>query len=120
MGLGIRIINRLIGPNLLVVAFVAILMSALPLPSGLNALNQQLDRLLLSAAIDFVDLPSPRTPITVIHVPDVEYEAWLSDIAGADALLKLIEKSSSNQPQNIIKVSDDESLRESGQLPPRI
>lgn len=118
MGLGIRIINRLIGPNLLVVAFVAILMSALPLPSGLNALNQQLDRLLLSAAIDFVDLPSPRTPITVIHVPDVEYEAWLSDIAGADALLKLIEKSSSNQPQNIIKVSDDEPLGGSGQLPP--
>ena len=93
MGLGSRIINRLIGPNLLIVAFVCVLMSALPLPGWLQSVNEQVDRLLLSAAIDFVDLPSPQTPITVIHVPDVEYEAWLSDIAGADALLKLIENS---------------------------
>ena len=101
MGLGSRIINRLIGPNLLIVAFVCVLMSALPLPSWLQSFNEQVDRLLLSAAIDFVDLPSPQTPITVIHVPDVEYEAWLSDIAGADALLTLIENSAATSSRPI-------------------
>ncbi|HEY7771981.1 MAG TPA: serine/threonine-protein kinase, partial [Marinagarivorans sp.] len=92
MGFGTRFVNRLLRPNVLIAVFVAMLIAGAPLPQGLSNINQELDRALLSAAVDFVDLPSPTTPVTVIHVPDVEYEAWLADIAGADALLRLIEK----------------------------
>lgn len=92
MGFGTRILNRLLRPDVLVVIFAAMVIAGAPLPHWLSSLNQELDRAMLSAAVDFVDLPSPKTPVTVIHVPDVEYEAWLADIAGADALLRLIEK----------------------------
>jgi hypothetical protein len=45
---------------------------------------------LFRLALHLSDLPLPRTQITVIHVPDIEYERWLVDLAGAGSLEQLL------------------------------
>jgi serine/threonine-protein kinase len=92
MKFGAQLFQRFISINFLVVALILTLLADAPLPLWWQTLNKSADKLMLNLAVDFIKFPIPQTAVTVIHVPDIEYEAWLADIAGADALIRLIDK----------------------------
>lgn len=101
MGIGLRILHYLISLRTLVVLGLVLLLLDVVKPSWLVRSGAALDRISLHAAVDFVALPTPRTSVTVIHVPDVEYDAWMADIAGADSfarLFKLTERPADQEP----------------------
>lgn len=50
----------------------------------------RLDRTVFRAGLYVSELPVPRISITVVHVPDIEYDRWLADLAGASGLHNLL------------------------------
>ncbi|WP_054112873.1 serine/threonine-protein kinase [Marinagarivorans algicola] len=91
MSIGAQLINRVIGIRLLV-TLLLLAMAAGFTPKVVERAGDAIDTFLLQTAIDFIDYPRPNTSITVVHVPDVEYEAWLADIAGTDSFYRLLQK----------------------------
>lgn len=89
MGIGLRFLHYVISLRTLVVLGLLLLLLDMVKPAWLVRAGAAVDRLSLYAAVDFVALPTPRTAVTVIHVPDVEYDAWMADIAGADSFARL-------------------------------
>lgn len=61
-----------------------------PLPQPALDLRDKVQTYLFRLALHISDLPQPQTQITVIHVPDIEYERWLVDLAGAGSLEQLL------------------------------
>ncbi len=63
--------------------------------SGYSIVRQTagaVDRNLLRIGMELRAVPERTVPITVVHVPDLEYDKWLVDLAGAEGLVKLFEK----------------------------
>ncbi len=60
-------------------------------PQWLSWSAEEVNQTSFRLGLHFSDLPPPRTQITVIHVPDLEYERWLVDLPGAGQLLQLLE-----------------------------
>lgn len=63
-----------------------------PLPNTALQWREQVQTHLFRLALHLSDLPLPQTHITVIHVPDIEYERWLVDLTGAETLERLFAK----------------------------
>lgn len=61
-----------------------------PLPEWMPRLQEQLQSHLFRLGLHLSELPAPQTPITVIHVPDIEYERWLVDLPGAASLDQIL------------------------------
>lgn len=75
------------------VLLVAIWMLARgPLPDFVIQWREQSQIHLFRLGLHLSDLPLPQTHITVIHVPDIEYERWLVDLPGAGTLEQLFAK----------------------------
>ncbi len=91
MGIGVQLVNRVLGIRLLVVLLL-LAMAAGFKPKIVERAGDAIDTFLLQTAVDFIDYPRPSTSMTVVHVPDVEYEAWLADIAGTDSFYRLLQK----------------------------
>lgn len=53
---------------------------------------ETIDRNLLRIGMELRAVPQRTIPITVVHVPDLEYDKWLVDLAGAEGLVKLFEQ----------------------------
>lgn len=51
-----------------------------------------IDLWLLRLGVEFRALPVQTAPLTIVHVPDLEYDKWLIDLAGAQGLIELFEK----------------------------
>lgn len=107
MGIGLRFLHYLVSLRTLVVLGLVLLLFDLIKPSWLVRAGAAIDRVSLHAAVDFIALPTPRTSVTVIHVPDVEYDAWMADIAGADSFARLFKLAQSpneegHAPQRMI------------------
>ncbi len=64
----------------------------------LNTFNY-LDRILLQASTYIDDVPKPVSQITLVHVPDVQYDAWIHDILSAEELLQLLRRIQSNDAE---------------------
>lgn len=60
-----------------------------PLPQLALDTRDKVQTYLFRLALHISNLPLPQTQITVIHVPDIEYERWLVDLAGAGSLEQL-------------------------------
>lgn len=60
-------------------------------PKWLAETAGHLNRAVFRAALYVSDLPVPRSFTTVVHVSDIEYERWLSDLAGASGLQRLLQ-----------------------------
>ena len=92
MGFGARFLNQFISiRTLLAVLLLGLAWGGKP-PKAVQYFIDAVDQQLLNVAVDYIEFPPPKTPITVIHVPDIEYEAWQSDITGAESLLHLLRK----------------------------
>jgi hypothetical protein len=63
-----------------------------PLPNLILQWREQVQVHLFRLGLHLSDLPLPQTHITVIHVPDIEYERWLVDLPGAGTLEQLFAK----------------------------
>lgn len=74
-----------------VLALVAVVLE-LPLRGFWQDLTSRLDQSLFYSAINYSKLPIPDKQITVIHVPDIQYEQWLVDAVGAEDLTELLGK----------------------------
>ena len=61
-----------------------------PLPEVFEDAQEKLQAHLFRLGLHLSDLPLPQTHITVIHVPDIEYERWLVDLPGAASLDQII------------------------------
>ena len=93
-----QVFNRVIGVRLIVVIFV-IMMAAGLQPRSISDLATAINTFLLRITVDLVAYPPLKSSITLVHVPDVEYEAWLADIAGAESFMQLLQKiNASNNP----------------------
>ena len=84
-----KIIN-LFNFRTLIVVIALWLCLANPPPHWFAAAKAGLDHALFRIAMDFSALPVSQTQLTVVHVPPVEYEAWLADVPGAARLEKLL------------------------------
>lgn len=60
-----------------------------PLPEFFLEARERVQTHLFRFALHISHLPSPQTHITVVHVPDIEYERWMVDLAGAESLEQL-------------------------------
>lgn len=63
-----------------------------PLPASVLQWREQVQHHLFRLGLHLSELPLPQTHITVIHVPDIEYERWLVDLPGAGTLEQLFAK----------------------------
>ena len=61
-------------------------------PQWLTQITNNIDNTLFQLANGYRDIVDTKTQITVVHVPDVEYERWLSDLVGAPDLQSLLSK----------------------------
>lgn|GEM_PF-3407096 len=61
-----------------------------PFPGWVHHAQEQLQAYVFNLGLHLSELPEPQTSITVIHVPDIEYERWLVDLPGASSLEKII------------------------------
>ncbi len=55
-------------------------------------ITSALDRWFLRLGVELRALPTQTAPLTVVHVPDIEYDRWQVDLAGAQGLVDLFEK----------------------------
>lgn len=55
-------------------------------------ITSALDRWILRLGVELGSLPAQTAPLTVVHVPDIEYDKWQVDLAGAQGLVDLFEK----------------------------
>lgn len=60
-----------------------------PLPEFFLETGNKVQTHLFRLALHISHLPLPQTHITVVHVPDIEYERWLVDLAGSESLERL-------------------------------
>ncbi len=65
--------------------------SGLPLFAPLVNWQQQIDAALFRTALLQSSPPKPNQRITLVHVPDVEFDRWLHDLAGASGLQELLQ-----------------------------
>lgn len=73
------------------VAFLSVwLLLRAPLPAWVHLLQEQVQARVFRLGLHLSDLPEPQSSITVIHVPDIEYERWLLDLPGAASLEQLL------------------------------
>lgn len=63
-----------------------------PLPDSVHQWREQVQVHLFRLGLHLSNLPLPQTHITVVHVPDIEYERWLVDLPGAGTLEQLFAK----------------------------
>lgn len=87
--------NRVIGVRLLVALFVIVMAAGIQ-PRAIDDIAKAINTFLLRITVDLVTYPPLNTPITIVHIPDVEYEAWLADIAGAESFMQLLQKINSD------------------------
>lgn len=59
------------------------------LPAWFSDLAARVDGAVFRLGLYTSELPVPRTAITVVHVPRLEYERWLADIPGASGLQQI-------------------------------
>lgn len=60
-------------------------------PVWFQSISHQVDQTLFRVGLYFSALPQPGAQITVVHVPDIEYDHWLSDLPGAGRLMELLD-----------------------------
>lgn len=60
------------------------------LPPSVLAIRDSFDSALLRIGLDLGRMPKPVTPVTVIHIPPVDYERWTNDFSGAAGLQQLL------------------------------
>jgi len=63
-----------------------------PLPDAVSEWREQLQAHLFRIGLHLSELPLPQTHITVVHVPDIEYERWQVDLPGAGTLQQFLAK----------------------------
>ncbi len=120
VNLGLRVGRYL--TSLQVVVLIGLVCFALGFtPKGFDRLAERIDATILRVAIDFIELPPPDTVVTVVRVPDLEYDAWLADIAGAEALADILNKAKeggavvgflADDPVRFIQSRADQRLKE--------
>lgn len=76
--------------RMLVVVAAAWIMVGGALPQWVVRVTEQVNQSFFRVGLYFSELPSPHTPITVVHVSDLEYDRWLVDMPGASRLLELL------------------------------
>lgn len=73
--------------------FCSVILIALPSSLDLGAsLTAEPERWLMRLGIDLRSLPTPQTKLTIVHVPDIEYDRWMEDLSGAKGLARLFEQ----------------------------
>lgn len=94
MGLSIRLCSYLL--NLRVVLGAILIFIALGVtPAWFDVITNRINEGILRLSIDFITLPQPETSVAIIHVPDIEYDAWLADMAGARSFFEVVKKAQS-------------------------
>lgn len=91
-----------------------------PLPDAFVRLQEQIQVQIFRLGLYVSHLPLPQTHITVIHVPDIEYQRWLVDLPGAAELEQLLDKRNESavfglileQPLILIQPTAEGLLRE--------
>lgn len=74
--------------TLLLLAAVWLLVRG-PLPDSVLQWRENIQTHLFRLGLHLSRLPLPQTHITVVHVPDIEYQRWLVDLPGAGTLEQL-------------------------------
>jgi len=82
--------HHLCNLRVLVVIVALWMLLRAPLPTWVHLAQEQLQAYLFHLGLHLSDLPEPQTSITVIHVPDLEYEQWLVDLPGAASLDQIL------------------------------
>ena len=118
--LGLRVGRYL--TSLQIVVLIGLVCFALGLtPKGFDRLAERIDSAVLRVVIDFIDLPPPETAVTVVRVPDLEYDAWLADMSGAEAFAEILDKAKAgnaivgflaDDPVRFIQSLADQRLKE--------
>lgn len=92
MGLITRILTNFFSLRVLAAGLALWMLIDGVLPASVLAVNNSLDRALLRVGLDLGQMPKPVTPVTVIHIPPVDYERWTNDFSGAGGLQQLLEQ----------------------------
>lgn len=86
----IALFHQLFSLRALVAVLALWLLLRAPLPGWIHHSQEQLQAYLFHLGLHLSDLPEPQSSITVIHVPDIEYERWLVDLPGASSLEQIL------------------------------
>ncbi len=74
------------------VALTAVwLLAHAPQPQWFRHAQELVQAHLFRLGLHLSDLPSPQTELTIVHVPDTDYERWLADLPGASSLTQLLQ-----------------------------
>lgn len=92
MGLIASFLKKLFDLRLLVAVVTLWLLLDGPLPASVLSVRHTIDSALLRAGLDVGQMPKPVTPVTVIHIPPVDYERWANDFSGAGGLQQLLQQ----------------------------